>query len=254
MTATVLEKCLATAEKASRREIASAEKKLPEIEKTIARAQETVSKLFGFEQGVKPAIEAQIAELERQKFRLQNLNKYGSYGCLSFEPLKWRNKKTGWPLLAVFSLDSPRFEISVKMTIRWRWSPQAYSDVQHLEARAQLAPKLPAPLASCYDDVVKTLQTSARRKRKSITLATEYIGAIPNEIRGKIHEAKGQFEDVFLIAEAGKWNLVEKKARVLPNPNEGDPLVVGWDGSSLWVIDSFDLTPIERFVKSEFTV
>jgi hypothetical protein len=81
------------------------------------------------------------------------------------------------------------------------------------------------------------------------------------EVRPKIKEAlelfklqtnHGQVIDhVYLMAEVKHWDT---SVEIKPRPPRVwlDPLVVGWDGLDLWLITSFDMTPLERYVTKEF--
>lgn len=248
-----LAECLKLAKPATSQQVAQAADKVAQVDEIINRAQQKLENLFGFEASAKPVIQTRIGDLKRERDRLQNLAKYGEYGCLSLEPLKWRDKNK-YPRLVVLSLDSPRFELSVKSETRWEYDGRRGDDFPRTRYKGHISPKLPPLINNCYTDVLKNLEAKAKQKKKSIYLATEYVGFIPDETRAKIQDAEKQFKDVFIIAEAKHWSLVEKKSKQLPRPNRGDPLVVGFDGVNLWIVDSFDLTSIERLVKTEFTI
>lgn len=248
-----LAECLKSAKFATQEQIIGASDKITRVDDTISRAELRIKALFGFEANAKPVIQAHVGKLRKERERLQNLSKYGQFGCLDTSPLKWRDA-SGYPRLVVLSLDSPRFELSVVCKQGWRVDSRSGNDVKMTQRKSFVFPKLPKVIACCYRDVLERLVATAKESRKSQFLATEYNGVIPDQTREKIHEALKQFSGVFLIAEAKNWSLTEKKPKQMPRPNRGDPIVVGFDGSNLWVIDSFDLTPIERLVKSEFTI
>ena len=54
--------------------------------------------------------------------------------------------------------------------------------------------------------------------------------------------------DIFLIAEVEEWTVNKE---IVPHP---DPLVVGYMGGCLWLICSFEETPLEKYVRQEFAV
>ena len=61
-----------------------------------------------------------------------------------------------------------------------------------------------------------------------------------------------------MIAEAGPWHYTDHVEKVPPPPPAPvfrDPLIVAWDrvGCQNFLIDSFDLTPIEEMIRREFT-
>ena len=249
-----LAECLKLAKPISAKEIKEAPKQAILIDKTIKRAQHKLSDLFGFEEAAAPAIEARISDLQREKAGLKNVGKYRGFRRLSLEPLHWRDKKTGYPLLVMLGLDSPRFELAVrgKRTNRYSY----YGDLRgrSLKWSVSSTPKLPPALLDCYKDVTDKLREKAKGNKKSISLLTEYAGMIPKSTRQKIDEAEKLFDGIYIIAEGKNFELVETKIKAAPKPNDGDPIVVGFDGTNLWVIDTFDLTPIERFVASEFAI
>ncbi len=78
---------------------------------------------------------------------------------------------------------------------------------------------------------------------QSIGLRSEFVGIIPTETKEKTLEAEHYFDNINLVAEEKHWQQFEIKA---------DPLVVGIKGGRSYLIDHFDCTPIENFVKSEF--
>jgi len=66
---------------------------------------------------------------------------------------------------------------------------------------------------------------------------------------GKTLRTYGPFEQILIITEAPQW-----KVESIPQPPPpADPLVVGRIGSVLWLIDAFDVTPVENLVRAEWT-
>jgi hypothetical protein len=226
--------------------------KLETIEATIERAQKTKDDLFGIEQAAKPALVKQIEELQREKERLLRLKDFGDLPCLSLEPLAWRDK-SGRPRLVLFGLDSPNFVLAVNCKANERiWGLYVYKNVSN--------PKLPPALQKQYQDVFARLRKEGG-PRHTITLSTKFTSVIPTTTKTKIVAAQKRFSQIFLLAEAQDWTV--KKSRVRPKPQpkptptanlDPDPLVVGWDGSNLWLIDQFDLTTVEQYVKAEFRI
>jgi hypothetical protein len=120
--------------------------------------------------------------------------------------------------------------------------------IYHKTHDAWLWPILPKEMASCYEDVIETLREKKRvmGSKKGLEWKASYRGVIPDEVKGKIKQARRIFKQVFIVAEPEKWSL--EKVTYPP----GDPLVVGWDGKLLWLVDSFDTTPLEEYVKLEY--
>jgi hypothetical protein len=78
---------------------------------------------------------------------------------------------------------------------------------------------------------------------KETLVEDTFIGLLPCKTREKISKYKGEFQEVFILAEA-HW-----KVTVVRNP---DPLVIGFDGYNFWLIDKFDLTSVEAYAAAEF--
>lgn len=180
------------------------------------------------------------------------------YMRLSLDVLKLRNKNS-LPSLSPFSILSPEFVFIQKA---WHWmSPQ-------FETR----PLLPPPMMSCYSDINQmmkvTCQTEANKTRKTIQqeFRVKYRGVIPKSVREAVEKARVDFgtpitkktgiftrktevtgytyDNIFLLAEVENWEKREMRI--------GDPIVVGYKGGFLWVIDVFDITPAEEHVLREF--
>jgi hypothetical protein len=174
-----------------------------------------------------------IQAAEMQKRRLEM--KYGpGYRPISLDALRDFRTPEGWPAIAIFSLDDPRFEISLKA--------EGYRP-----ARASIFPKLPQALANCFTDVIERLRMHVPRDidgfshmEGRLVLAAEYRGLIPPDIKEKILAACCIFSSIFILAEPERWSL--QQPALLP----ADPLAVGWDGKGLYLIAEFDTTPVEE--------
>lgn len=205
------------------------------------------------------------------------------YPFLSMEVLRWRDQQ-GFPKLALFSLTDPAF--SIEADYNW-WFGQAD---QHWQVGGSIQ-QLPKPISSLYGDILERFKDEFQKDmRKNPNLRTgkwcknirsRFSGVIPQWVRKKIQQATADFSvstqrveinnanavwpfkrkvmktdiatNIFLIAEVDKWvvnkeTLVVKEASPLP-----DPLVVGYKAGCLWFICSFDETPLENYVRMEFT-
>lgn len=187
--------------------------------------------LLGFERDAEAQLDRHIASLERKKQALSNgMANYRKFATLDM--LRWRSN--GMPRLVLFSPNSPDFAF----VSRWN--------------TAEIRPGLPGGLEACYEDVCRKVARktgTAFWKTSSVTVSCSYTGVVPDETRKKIETAQKQFANVFIMAEATKWTTTEERQPIL-----ADPLVVGWDGADLWLIDQFDLTPIEKLIASEYTI
>jgi hypothetical protein len=171
------------------------------------------------------------------------------YRPISLDALRNFRTREGWPAIAIFSLDNPRFEISMKAAayrpasraVERFLKPHKYADT------IKFTPNLPPALAECFEDVVRTMASKVirdfegySRMEGPLVLAAEYTGLIPFDVKDKIAKAKPHFSQIFILAEPAGWNL--KTPAVLP----ADPIVVGWDGKGLYFITEYDTTPVEE--------
>jgi hypothetical protein len=152
-----------------------------------------------------------------------------AYPPISLNALREYRTKEGWPTFAIFSLHWPEFKM-VAMA-RPDWSKPGRGAVV-------FTPELPDEIANCYQDVGQNLLQRSQRVRRRVTLAAEFSGLIPDEV-------KDQIAKIFVIAEPKRWSLTEP-ARI-----PADPLVVGWDGEGLCLIAEFDTTPVEEALMLE---
>ncbi len=195
------------------------------------------------------------------------------YRCLDMEVLRWRTK-SGLPRLVIFSQNNPLFSISAHFSNwedrnKFNWSlesfPKAIKD-NYEDIRQKIK--------EMCDDNVRTAETKGRNWEWDIELKNRFTGVVPQETREKIAAAMKDFSvqiphvkqesygflgfrerdvttfttdsNIFLIAEAGIWDI-KKEMHVKP-----DPIVVGYKAGCLWVIDSFNETPLEEYVRREF--
>lgn len=243
-----IERAVALAERIPPAEIKRSSRQLVLVSTQVERGSALLDNLLGIEEASKPRVENGLAVLKREQVELQNRVTFGTkYHLLSMEPLTWRDKN-GWPRLIVFSLDSPHFEISV--------SARSTDDWRNLRFSTKMFPTLPDQIVACYSDVQKILRKKAGARHKAKTLSTydtgnvkvavklscRFEGIIPDDVKGKIAEARGSFKEIFLVAEPTGFEI-NITAIVVP---KRDPLVVGFDGKQLWLIADFETTPIEE--------
>ena len=197
----------------SQKEIEDQKNQLLSVNKQIEDVQILVENLtFGCEKIAKEKAEKLLSNLKDQKSQIDKIIFFGKdYQLFSLEPFKWRNDKA--PSLVLFSLDDPYFV-------------ESNTDMQN-NADTQDRPKLPRKIRSLFRDL--------NDNWKIMRCSLECI--IPAKIKEKIEKVKSSFEDIFIVAEP----IIDKKV-----PSDPDPFVVGWDGINLWLIDSFDITPIEK--------
>ena len=216
------------------------DKQHEQVDAEIARLQKVKQSFFGIERSSIQKSDEMISQLTTRKGTLDSVSKFANkYSRFHYrEALKWRNGD-GLPRLAVFDLVNPRCRLRVENNMTWeRW---------------KLEPKsLPWDIGHCFDDVFQRFDQRLRSSRVGSYCEIEAVfqGVIPDETRQKIEAAKSDFKDkLFILAEAPKWQVNQ---HFVPVPI-GDPLVIGWDGKNCWLIDAFDTTPFEKYIKGEFT-
>lgn len=151
--------------------------------------------------------------------------------------LSWR-RKDGFPSLAIYDVNQKNCYFKTT-------AGRMFGTISNETS-------IPFNLLSHYDDVFDRLISIGG----SVQISAVMPGTIPVKIREKIlgwtrtYRYNGQyFNKVLLIAEAPAWK-VEKEVV----PVNLDPIVVGMnERGTMWVLDTFDLTPLERIAVSEFT-
>lgn len=103
---------------------------------------------------------------------------------------------------------------------------------------------LPDEIRNCYADVESMLLERERKESSNFQLSVRFTGVIPDAIREKAKKARSHFDHVLILAEPANWELKVTKA---------DPILAGWDGKNLFLIDVFDATPLEHYITKEFT-
>jgi len=227
--------------RASTQEIENASLEHKKAVEVLAQINQLQSNLLPIEKGMINTISSKKSEALKRVKQFESLNKLNRYAVFSLEPLAWRDKQ-GFPRLAVFSLESPNFEITIK---------GSYDDYGRRWRRV-LEPKLPKDMKECYDDVFRKLSKIAKQARKTTSLRTQFTMLIPQAAKKEIARARKEFKEIFVVAEAPCWDL---KQVAIPKPKpKPDPLVVGYDGINYWLITAFDLTSLENYIKAEFCV
>lgn len=260
----VMERAVALAESIPPVEIKRSSAELALVSSQMERGSVVLNNLLGIEKPAEERIKNGLTVLKRQQTQLQSCVTLGTrYHLLSTEPLTWRDKD-GWPRLVVFSLDSPNFEMKVtgsmaavrEDTVRHeRQIGASRTSISYEKRRVQeyrftrgIRPALPHTIGSCYSDVLTKLGQMARKRNKSIRLSCRFEGLIPLETKQKIAEARDLFKHLFLVAEPNGFTISER-AITVPRPRprpDPDPLIVGFDGSQLWLVADFNTTPVEE--------
>ena len=159
--------------------------------------------------------------------------------------MTWRHKD-GWPSLAIFSLESPSCEF-----VHEPEGPFSIMRSEHDMSRywpERFKEKY-------YADVYQKLERLAREEyapdhlRGCARISAKFSGILPEKTKDKLEGLKEHFgKQMFVVREAPEWEVDTWAV-----PLNFDPLLVGVYGEGFWLLDDFDLTPLERIIKSEFS-
>lgn len=221
------------------------------IKQTVAGLQKKRSQLLGVEKTAKEQIEKELAFLARDLQRVSSFRRHG-LPMLAEEVLTWRTgskEHIPTPTFALTSLADPDTIFECRGSYHGsgterRWFHESFS------AR----PSIPDPFTRHYMDVIEAMRARSDAKKSNITLNTSYNGVIPDATRKKILTAKENFDEIFLLREVSEWGVVTKKVKKPPRPALLDPIVVGFDAATFWIIDTFDTTTLEQYVREEFAL
>lgn len=193
------------------------------IDEALKQGQLSLVDPLGVEKLASDKLTINMKNLTIERQRLE-LNKYPK---LSLKPLSWRNAE-GLPRLAIFSLDSPEFRISVSR------------DGYNYYKSSFVPNRLSSQIVESYADVVEKLKGLCEQHR-SYSIGCTFNGFIPTEVKKKIFEARADFSDSIFIIAAPDTMSVSTFSVI-----EEDPLVVGFKYGALWLITDFDLVPVEE--------
>lgn len=92
-------------------------------------------------------------------------------------------------------------------------------------------------------------------QRMSCKIGIEMGGALPDDARKAIKDNQSNFEDIYVVAEAKRWTMTRKQDFKLPEKRrvEADPLIIGRKNGCYYLIHTFDLTPVEKWLRAEFS-
>ena len=187
--------------------------------------------------------------------------------------LSWKTQ-AGFPAFSIFHLDSDTMKISFGLTSRLSipftdiigasLTPEQLDGIlADLRERSTkpvpgrdilVTPAIPDIMAKHYLDEGLLRNLAGRCTRCNLSgmeLTAKYGGAMPDTVRENIHKwtnvSTGQprFDrnEVLIVAEAPDESWQVKDIPRL------DPLVIGIAHGLLWLVDAFDLTPVEKLAR-----
>jgi len=172
------------------------------------------------------------------------------------------------PKFVIYSLNNPYFEINGNLRVKYHWRDDPKNKHHKIgKERIHMNQNIHSVF---YDPLSKAITYSPKRKcdpsfdsdefEYKWIARSKFIGIIPNKIKEVINNVKPLFgDDLYLIAEAGQWELESKVNKIFPTIASGnsagiDPLLVGVSkDNTCYLIDEFDITPAEWYVKKEFS-
>lgn len=115
---------------------------------------------------------------------------------------------------------------------------------------------LPPEVVDAYAVALRPLGecTSMPGTPSDITLRYQMPGAVPPEIKEIIHsDTRFDREQMAFICEVDKWQITARSFRQRISDQLLDPILVAYEQGALWVLGSFDPTPVEQYLINEFT-
>ena len=213
------------------------EQELADVRQQRAALVDSQAKLLPIEMNFAlPDYEERIIALREREHRLVT-HKSFPYPRLSLEVLKWRNKQK-LPQLVLFSPFQK--EVAFETTLSGR---------NNRRVSVQTHPAYPSFIEEYYEDVFNRLKRQSLLYSQEIKWTATWAGIIPDNVRQIIEEKKNSMM-LFLLAEPSQWT---KTTANVPRLKSFDPLLLACDQGDLYVLNQFDVTPLEHYAVSEFT-
>ena len=206
--------------------------------------------LYSFEQEAAAAVDVRINEL-----RMVLLD--AKFPRISLDFFKWRRKSDGWPVFSFFKIGDKGLTCKIRVEVNiwdsWATASKKFTTPDIRFVRSDKPPSEGSySVESYFEDVFEKLEKEAQKNhakdgREIFQLEANFHGVIPTANKAKIQEAMTLtgFNDILIVAEAD-WRLQRFPGL--------DPLVIGINSrtGTAWLIDAFDVTPVENYLKSEF--
>lgn len=257
MSTSAIEQCLTLAETASETSLRGDAEKL-------ARLEALDQTLFGAEAEAKQALAVEITEI-RSRLARQSFASKTNYPRIPLEVLAWRHKAYTYPENYFFSLLCAR---APKLALVSLHEPTITFTADN-RSRLSTNPWLPDPIRNVYAPLGESLAKVVSIDGRDVELTFTFKGMIPSSTRAKIEAAAPDFpagidrynyprelSGIYLLVEStpDQWRI-RHSGRAWSNLRDvlADPLVVGYRDNALWLIDSFDPTPLETYIATEFS-
>lgn len=214
--------------------------------------QENLDRMVAKRDRLRPVEQHAERELDRQIGIAQVSLAFPEAKLLDISVLRWR-----YPIRA---LNANMFRVPVpRLALINIGDPKFF--IKRMTGSSQTSSMLPNGLPlRAYGDIVKQLDRATAFGR-DYTLSHTWQGIIPDAAKETIDRAENHFgyyqhgrtPRVYLLTEApfDMWSM-ESEPSPRP-PRYLDPLIVGHADGNLFMVGSFDPTPLEQYIAEEFT-
>lgn len=216
------------------------------VEKT--RLVGLLDNLLPVEVAARKPVEDSLHEIDTRLSQIEISEKFPGLAMLDKSVFDWAKEQVGWsrgigkqkivvPQLAYLPVTQPRLRLIVDHHMRTYFTPDS----------------LPQSIVKSYTEILTDL---ARRHlswdgREKLSLTYTYPGVIPDHIREIIRteqQMPRRFDELAFVCDVTEWQVGSQMSTAF-----ADPILVGCYGQTLWVLDSFDPTPVETYLLREFT-
>lgn len=110
----------------------------------------------------------------------------------------------------------------------------------------------PSGVTTQYEKIMNAMVPLLDGNVRAVEISYKYEGVIPAHVREIIQtEQRGaRFRQLALVCEVDSWKITKT---VMPPRQFLDPILVGEKAGALWVLASFDPTPVEQYLLNEFS-
>ena len=211
---------------------------------------------FAFENSfdqVQPELEklqAQRFSLEKEEIRL-TMTSRGYPEELDYTPLGWLKKGSLLPALFIVNIRDNAVCLQVTHCKKSVTSFNLCGEYRNWIGQKER--RYPEIISNLYKEAAQCIADNYDSYWEQTTIArAQFQGVLPEATRNKIKQAikSRLFDDIFVIAEAKDWSV--RSILVAKN----DPYVVGWVNrtNQMFIIDFFDPTPLEVYIKEQHTI
>lgn len=222
---------------------------------TRARLNDRLDNLLPVEETARKELDG-LLQTTTRALRMIDLSKEIGLPVLSQEVFSWTKMQRSFqrrfglwemlevPALAYIPVDRNSCQIGVnRMGRAWINDRESYYRQSDM----------PSGIEEAYLKIASKLAVVANDRRlENLSINYAYRGLVPDDVRAivKTEQARGRFDRLAFVCDVDHWQVQQIKA---PPVVYLDPILVGEKGGALWVLASFDPTPVESYIAAEFT-